>query len=113
MAKHAHMNSAGWHFLIEPFGFWSLLAVCVVGAAIAPAGRLLGAGYATYLVVYLLPPLLINLPAIGRMTCVLFPTFIWLGTWADTRTRFAITFTLFLVAQLLCAVHFFTWGKIM
>jgi hypothetical protein len=113
VAKYGHISSAGWRFLIEPFGVWSLLAVCLVGAAIVPVRRLLGAGHATYLVVYLLPPLLINLPAIGRMTCVLFPAFIWLGTWANTRTRFIIMVTVFAAAQVLCAAHFFTWGRIM
>lgn len=79
----------------------------------APQCRLLGVAHATFLVVSLLPPLLINLPAIGRMTCVLFPTFIWLGAWAHTRFRFVLVLGVFIAAQMLCAVHFFTWGRIM
>jgi hypothetical protein len=113
LAKWEHAASAGWQFVLAPFGLWSLLAVCLVAVTVAPVARLLGLGYATYLVVYLLPPLLINLPAIGRMTCVLFPTFIWLGTWAHTRPRFVVALVVFLAAQLLCAVQFFTWGGIM
>ena len=113
VAKWQHVGSAGWQFVLEPFGWWSLLAVCLVAATVIPVARRLGPGYAIYMVVYLLPPLLINLPAIGRMTCVLFPAFIWLGAWAHTRTRFHVTVGVFLAGQLLCAAQFFTWGRIM
>jgi len=47
------------------------------------------------------------------MTCVLFPAFIWLGTRTRTRSRFLVAVGVFLAAQRLCAVHFFTWGRIM
>jgi len=47
------------------------------------------------------------------MTFVLFPAFIWLGTRTRTRSRFLVAVGVFLAAQRLCAVHFFTWGRIM
>ena len=62
---------------------------------------------------FVLEPFGLNLPAIGRMTCVLFPAFIWLGTRTRTRSRFLVAVGVFLAAQRLRAVHFFTWGRIM
>lgn len=113
VAKWHHAVSAGARFVVEPFGLMSLMAVCLVGASAIPVGRQLGPGYASYVVLYLLPPLLVNLPAIGRMTVVLFPTFIWLAGRAHTPRRFGLVLALFLLAQAICAVHFFTWRPLM
>lgn len=113
VAKWHHASTAGVQFLVEPFGAMSLLAVCLVGASAIPVARQLGPGYASYVVLYLLPPLLVNLPAIGRMTVVLFPTFIWLATVTRSRLAFGLVVAAFLVAQAICAVYFFTWGPLM
>lgn len=113
VAKWHHAQQAGLRFLVEPFGFFSLAAVVLVVASVVPVARLLGPGYATFQVLYLLPPLLINLPAIGRMTAVLFPTFIWLAAWARTPARLRWLAGAFLVAQVICAVRLFTWGPLL
>lgn len=113
VAKWQHAHAVGLRFLVEPFGFMSLMAVCLVAVSVVPVARELGPGYAAYLVLYLLPPLLVNLPAIGRMTVVLFPMFIWLAGRSHTSGRFGIVLAVFLLAQAVCAIHFFTWGALM
>jgi hypothetical protein len=63
---------------------------------------------AAFVAVYLLPALAIDLPAIGRMTAVLFPAFIALAS-ILTRRQAHIVAGLFGIGQVWLAARFFTW----
>lgn len=57
---------------------------------------------------YLAPALAIDLPATGRMTAVVFPTFIMLGRWL-TGVRYGIVVGLAAALQAWLAARFFLW----
>jgi hypothetical protein len=86
-----------------------LAAVVFVFAAVWPVYRRLGVPYAVLLLINVIPPLLMGgLLSMGRVTSVLFPAFVWLGTSvkAENRTAWLIAFAM---VQAFCAVLFFTW----
>jgi hypothetical protein len=84
-------------------------AVLLVLASVVPVFRRFGLPYAVLLLVNVFPPLAMGgLMSMGRVTSVLFPTFLWLGAVvpARHRTGWLIGFALL---QALCAIAFFTW----
>ncbi len=86
-----------------------LAAVLFVLATVWPVYRRLGAAYAVLIVINVMPPLMMGgLLSIGRVTCVLFPTFLWLGA-AIPATHRAAWLALFAMLQAICAALFFTW----
>ena len=86
-----------------------LAAVIFVMLAVWPVFRRLGFAYAVLLLINVVPPLLMGgLLSMGRVTSILFPAFVWLGTRvpADHRTAWYIAFAML---QAICAATFFTW----
>jgi hypothetical protein len=91
---------------IETF---QLVAVLFVLATVWPVFRRFGLPYAVLVVVNLLPPLMLGgLLSMGRVTSVLFPTFLWLGAAIPAHQRPA-WLAIFAMLQALCAALFFTW----
>jgi hypothetical protein len=86
------------------------LAAAVFGLATAwPVFSRFGLPYATLIVINLIPPLLTGgLLSMGRVTSVMFPTFLWLGAAIRTNHRPA-WLAIFAMLQALCAAMFFTW----
>ena len=85
------------------------LAVLLFVGSIWPVYRRFGLPYATLLVVNLATPLMMGgLLSMGRVTSVLFPTFLWLGAAvpAQHRSGWLIVFAML---QALAAIVFFTW----
>jgi hypothetical protein len=105
---------------VQHYGFYSYasnqalqmlqaLAVMFVFASAVPVFRRFGLPYAVLIVISLLPPLAMGgLLSMGRVTSVVFPTFLWLGAAvpASQRTAWLIGFAML---QALCAIMFFTW----
>lgn len=83
-------------------------AVALILAGCLLAARRHGWYLAAFPIAYLLPALAINLPAIGRMTCVLFPGFLGLAS-VLSRTRVLALGALGAVLQIWLAMRFFTW----
>jgi hypothetical protein len=88
--------------------FYLLAALFALGAAY-PVYRRFGIAYAAMLVVNVLPPLAAGgLLSMGRVTSVLFPAFMWMGTAVPARHRLAWV-AAFALLQGFVAVMFFTW----
>jgi hypothetical protein len=74
--------------------------------------RRLGFPYAVLIVVNVVPPLLVGgLLSMGRVTSVLFPTFVWLGLVLPAR-HFVPLAVAFAMLQALLAATFFTWRPV-
>ncbi len=85
------------------------IAVVFVLVTVWPVFRRFGLAYAVLILVNLLPPLMMGgLLSTGRVTAVLFPTFLWLGA-AVPATHRAGWIALFAMLQAICAALFFTW----
>lgn len=85
------------------------VAVVFVLATVWPVFRRLGAPYAALVVINLLAPLMMGgLLSMGRVTSVLFPTFLWLGIVIPPTHR-PPWLAMFAMLQALCAAVFFTW----
>ena len=86
-----------------------LVAVLFVVVSIVPVFRRLGVAYGALILVNLIPPLLMGgLLSMGRVTSILFPTFLWLGSAVPAAHRVA-WLTLFAFLQAVLAGVFFTW----
>jgi hypothetical protein len=86
-----------------------LLAVLFALGAVWPVYRRFGLPYAMMLVVNMLPPIAVGgLLSMGRVTSVLFPTFLWLGAAVPPHHRTA-WMAAFACLQGFVAVMFFTW----
>jgi hypothetical protein len=86
-----------------------LCAVLFIVATVWPVFRRLGLAYAVLLAVNLVPPLTMGgLLSMGRVTSVLFPTFVWLALAIPVHHRTAWLAT-FAMLQAMCAALFFTW----
>ena len=84
-------------------------AVLFVLATVWPVYRRIGLPYAVLILVNVLPPLMMGgLLSMGRVTSVLFPTFLWLGL-VVAPTHRAAWIAVFGMLQALCAALFFTW----
>ena len=87
----------------------NLAAVLFVLSTVVPVWRRLGIPYAALLLVNLLPPLMMGgLLSMGRVTSVLFPSFVWLGAALPAAHRPAVVMA-FAMLQAFCAALFFTW----
>jgi hypothetical protein len=88
----------------------AIVIAAVVFAAITAwiAARRLGPAYGIFVIAYLVPALALNIPSVGRMTCVLFPCFLGLATMLTSRQTIALVVT-WLPIQLWFATRFFTW----
>ena len=85
------------------------LAVIFVLVSVWGVFRRLGFAYAMLIIINVLPPLMMGgLLSMGRVTSVLFPTFIWLAAVLPATQRYA-WITVFATLQGLCALLFFTW----
>jgi hypothetical protein len=85
------------------------MAVIFVLLSVWGVFRRLGLAYAVMIVINVLPPLLMGgLLSMGRVTSVLFPTFIWLAAVLPFTQRYA-WIAVFAALQSLCAILFFTW----
>jgi hypothetical protein len=99
---YAYTSAAGMEVLHVLF---FLLAM---GLAVPIAWRL-GAAYSVLIAAILVPPLLAGgWLSMGRMTVVLFPLYVYLGTALAPRHRIPVLVT-FAMLQGLCASLFFTW----
>jgi hypothetical protein len=88
-----------------------LYVACVMFtlASVWPVYRRFGAPYAALILVNVLPPLAMGgLLSMGRVTSVIFPTFLWLGAAVPARHRTGWLVG-FAMLQALCAIAFFTW----
>ena len=86
-----------------------LAAVLFILLTVWPVFRRVGLPYAVMLLVNLLPPLMMGgLLSMGRVTSVLFPTFVWLGL-AIPGSHRAAWIAVFAMFQAICAAMFFTW----
>jgi hypothetical protein len=88
-----------------------LHATCIVLmlSGIVPVYRLLGAPYAAWIVLSVVPPLAMGgLLSMGRISAVVFPVFLWLGAAIPAHQR-TTWLTGFAMLQALCAIAFFTW----
>jgi hypothetical protein len=85
------------------------IAVLFVLASVWPVYRRFGLAYAVLLVINVVTPLTMGgLLSMGRVTSVLFPTFLWLGVVVPARHRSG-WLVAFAMAQALAAIVFFTW----
>jgi hypothetical protein len=86
-----------------------LTALGLFLASLWPVWRRIGFPYAALVAVNIVTPLLMGgLISMGRVTSVLFPTFLWLGAAIPARQRPA-WIAVFAMLQALCAAAFFTW----
>jgi hypothetical protein len=86
-----------------------LLSVLFILGAVWPVYRRFGLPYAVLLLINLVPPMAAGgLLSIGRVTSVLFPAFLWLGSAIPPRHRGAWV-AVFACLQGFAAVLFFTW----
>ena len=65
--------------------------------------------YGVLILAYMAPAILIDLPAAGRMTAVVFPMFLALALLLKQRLAFWSVVALFGFAQVILAARFFTW----
>ena len=85
------------------------MAVIFVLVTVWPVLRRLGLAYAVMILVNVLPPLAMGgLLSMGRVTSVLFPTFLWLAA-VLPRSHRAAWIAAFAMLQAVCAMLFFTW----
>lgn len=85
------------------------IAVVFVLISVWPVYRRFGAPYAALILLNVLPPLAMGgLLSMGRVTSVLFPTFLWLATVIPPTHR-AAWLSSFAMLQALFAIAYFTW----
>jgi hypothetical protein len=93
----------------QTLDFIQAAAVIFVLVSLVPVVRRFGTAYAALILVTVLPPLVMGgLLSMGRVTSVVFPTFLWLGAALPPahRTGWLVGFAML---QGLCAIAFFTW----
>jgi hypothetical protein len=92
-----------------PYDALHTAAALFVLVSIWPTIRRFGFAYGLFIVVNIVPPLIIGgMMSIGRMTSVLFPVFLWLGSTLSARSLPA-WIAVSCILQGLVAVLFFTW----
>jgi Mannosyltransferase (PIG-V) len=85
-----------------------VLAVLFTLVTAVIAFRKLGPAYAILSLAYLIPALVVDIPSVGRMTSVLFPSFLALAAITTARQTLAVAAIWFPI-QLWFAARFFTW----
>lgn len=86
-----------------------IAAVVLALIAVIPVFRSFGVAYAALILVTVLPPLAIGgFLSMGRVTSVLFPIFLWLGSVVPPGARIGVIVGMAML-QAICAIGFFTW----
>lgn len=107
----SYVNEYGFsRYLTDaPFDALNTFAALLALGLIIPITRRLGPAYGALVAILVLPPLLIGgAMSMGRMTCVLFPMFIWLAATVPPAYRTGLLIA-FATLQGLAATLFFTW----
>ena len=100
----------GWVEVVTWVG--NIAAFCTAAVATRPIARRLGAAYAFWIAINILPPVAAHLfLSLGRFTAVLFPVFFWLAQWIPRRRVFPVA-AAFGAAQLVLASWFFLWKPV-
>jgi hypothetical protein len=95
--------------IAQPIDILNSVAALVTIALIIPIGRRLGLAYGVLTAVLVLPPVLMGgSTSMGRMTAIVFPTFIWLASALAAERRKALM-VLFATIQGLAATLFYTY----
>lgn len=105
------LQDLGAYVRTEPLDAFAVLGVSIALASMPFLATRFRWSYLAVVGLNLLPPLLLDLPAIGRMTAVLFPVFIWLAS-ATSRPVATALIAGFAVAQAAFAWVFFLWGPL-
>ena len=93
----------------QPLDLINGVALLFALASVWPVYRRMGIPYAVLVLLTVLPPLTMGgLLSMGRITSVIFPLFVWLGTAVPQRHRIAWLMG-FAMLQALGAIVFFTW----
>jgi hypothetical protein len=93
----------------RPYDVMNAAAVVFALVAVWPVFCRFGIAYAVFILINTLPPLAAGgLMSAGRLTCVLFPVFLWLGSAIPERHRAGWLAT-FASLQALTAALFYTW----
>ena len=98
--------------LASPFDMLNALAAAFALLMIWPVARRLGAAWALYIVVIVVPPIFAGgALSLGRMTSTLFPMFLALAAILPSRSvpAWAVAFA---ILQGLCTALFFTWREL-
>jgi len=96
----------------NPYDLMYTVAAVFVLVSVVPTIRRFGLAYGVFTLVNILPPLMIGgMMSIGRMTSVLFPAFLWLGSVVPPRYVPAMI-AVFCTIQGLVAALFFDWRPI-
>jgi hypothetical protein len=105
------LQQHGFYDYASTRGLDMLYVTCVIFTlgSVWPVYRRFGVPYAALILVNVLPPLAMGgLLSMGRVTSVIFPTFLWLGAAVPARHRTGWLVG-FAMLQALCAIAFFTW----
>jgi hypothetical protein len=96
----------------NPYDFVYTCAAVFALASLWPCVRRFGLPYAVFVAINIVPPLLMGgMMSIGRMTSVLFPSFLWLAAALPQRVLLP-TVIAFALLQALVAALFFTWRPV-
>jgi hypothetical protein len=90
---------------VDVFTVCCVVGMCALAVLAIRDGDIKGG---VFTLAYLVPGMVINIPSLGRMTCVLFPAYLALGRRLTSRQA-VIVAILFGVAQAVLATRFFTW----
>jgi hypothetical protein len=104
------VTANGWLEFLRANPYEIMNGTAAVGAValIVPVGLRLGAAYAVFLALNLLPPLLLGgTMSMGRFTSAMFPLFVWAGAVAP-RAAIGVA-AAFAVLQGFAAALFYTW----
>jgi hypothetical protein len=107
-ARTIQENGLAEYLRSDVVGAATFVAVLLMLIGAIIAWRRVGAGYALFAIAYITPAVLIDLPSTGRMTSVLFPSFLALAT-ILTRAQALAIGLVFFAGQLWFAARFFTW----
>jgi hypothetical protein len=100
------------YFVSHPIDALNCLAGVFALTAIWPVTRRWGAAYGVFVGLNVLMPFTFGgVPSLGRYTSVLFPLFLWLGTYTSPQAR-SFWLALFSAGEALVAVLFFTWRSL-
>ncbi len=103
----------GWYAYVtrHPVDVLNVAALLLCAGLLWTVTRRLGVAYLVFVVANLLPPILIDLPAFGRMTSVMFPVFVALAL--ALRSSWALPIAgAFTIVQVLAASLFYTWRQL-
>ena len=93
----------------SPYDLLNVVGALFVLAAVWPVWRRFGIAFAAFILITRLPPLMTGgFLSAGRLSCVLFPAFVWLAGAVAPRQRTAWIVS-FAMLQALTAALFYTW----